>query len=117
MEAADVLERAAEFLETVGWVQNQSLMTDAIGVITGACVSGACWIAATGASVEEDLHVPSVKELNQPGSPLYAAWAALEQKQIDPMGWNDTVGRTAAEVIDLLKEIAKDLRNNTEVAV
>jgi hypothetical protein len=50
---------------------------------------------------------------------FYAARQALENRvakdRVSVVYWNDQVGRTVEEVIDLFEETAKDLRNGAEV--
>lgn len=122
MQPADILEKAADFLEGTGWTQNQTFDT-IDGEIVGACLSGACWLGASGLT-EQDVITQAdewgVRRVDDDGrvigglAILPLAWSAIEKAQHDPVNWNDAPERTAAEVIDLLKATAKDLRNNAK---
>jgi len=100
----DVLEQAADLIETVGWTQGSRRKHDygITGGITGYCAIGAMQ------AVNESLWITAEEVFKDwltsswPKSMLYLRYVAR---------WNDFPGRTAAEVIDAMKSCAKDLRN------
>jgi hypothetical protein len=114
MTPAEVLEKAADLLETIGWVQGDEIVygssdPDAGPVITGMCARGACRIAAgaknfydTWTSAEQYEAFRDARRALEAG--LGGEWRCI------PV-WNDEPGRTAEEVIDKMKQVAKDLRN------
>jgi hypothetical protein len=119
MNPAEVLEKAADLLETVGWVQGEEVAykrdpETGAKIPVGMCARGACMVAAG-----MDL-TGSVRWLSQSESAREGFTAAfnLLQQAIEPtddygslVGWNDHDGRTAAEVIEKMKQVAKDFRN------
>lgn len=107
-DVADVLEKAAEVIERDGWCQNQ--LTDEAGRV---CLVGAIEKAAFG-------EIRSVASM-----PVHDARWRLRCGAVDavtvalgggglfavPSRWNDLPGRDQFEVIDLLKSVAKTIRN------
>lgn len=126
MQPAEILEKAADFLERIGWVQKASYVTDGGGLVVGACMSGACWLAATGLTDQEVVWEDEVKARSvfdemgtspnfvDPQSALYTAWQAIVDIKPGGVSWNDARGRTKDEVIDVLKLAAKNLRNEAK---
>jgi len=99
-EVADVLEQAADLIETVGWIQGSEEQRDN-GIVIGYCAIGAMRAVNCGilSATEHAL-----------GNWLWG----LPNHVIIHRGvanWNDQPGRRAAEVIDAMKSCAKDLRN------
>jgi len=104
-DAAGTLERAADLLETVGWVQNVSVQygyghnPERLGIdgpiqVVGYCASGALVKAA---STSQEYEV---------------AMAILARgMKSSVIRWNDAPGRTKFEVVDAMRHAAKDLRN------
>lgn len=110
MDPADVLEQAADLVETVGWTQGSYLRTDhGDGTAVGYCTMGAC---------RQVLRIPEDDIVMGFRTPAYvAAIHALIKQVNDPniIGWNDTPDRTRDEVIEALRLAAKDLRNEASV--
>jgi hypothetical protein len=91
IDPADILEAAADLLETKGWIQGRSKNEN------GYCAMGAI-SEASGHNYHRILATLPVIEM----------WAAAL------VHWNDQETRTADQVIDLMKHAAKDLRNRKE---
>lgn len=117
MTPAEVLEKAADLLETIGWVQGEEIVygsndPDAGLVITGMCARGACRVAV--GLDKSDMNAP-MQQIKSFMGGFRALHAGLNIQPKDPWGsvpgWNDFPGRTADEVIDMMKRVAKDLRN------
>jgi hypothetical protein len=113
MNPAEVLEKAADLLETVGWTQGEEFATirnpiTGKRVVVGMCARGAC-MAAVGIGntglwslMSESMRRDFITAFN------------LLDRAIGPLsvvGWNDHEGRTAVEVIEKMKQVAKDYRN------
>ena len=98
----EVFEKAAELLEERGWCQDKMWSGRQV------CYIGALRLAAMGSLDPADWkHAGRVK--------YNAAIAAVEHAlkgEVDE--WNDETGRTAEEVIDHMKMMAKDLRNKAK---
>lgn len=121
---ADVLEEAARVLEDVGWIQFEQAKFDVPGTVfgsgdarqvVGVCLNGGCVVAVNKLSGHAAL--PYFTQ----GTAAYLERTVLFDKVNravrnalgqQPHNWNDMPGRTAQEVIDKIREIAKDLRNN-----
>jgi hypothetical protein len=116
MNPAEVLEKAADLLETVGWVQGDEVVyvikeDDGLNTMVGLCARGACKMAV---GLDPEAIVwshdnPPMKEFAAALSFLNGAAGLAHEFSI--VKWNDYPGRTAAKVIDLMKKVAKDLRN------
>ena len=111
--AAEVLEKAADLFESskLKWIQGS------LGDLeTTACAYGGVRVAA-GCTAESNLNVErSVWGLIVWGLVEILADRLGMEPNCGPIvgtiaEWNDQKGRTVAEVIDLYKEAAKDLRN------
>jgi hypothetical protein len=105
----DVIEKATDLIETVGWTQgNYTKLDDETGVIIGYCALGACTTAASILAVSVELAPGLHTRL------LNATFAALQQAvaRESIMAWNDRPGQTREEVVEKLRHVAKDLRNN-----
>jgi hypothetical protein len=110
-EIADSLEKAADLIETVGFCQRKARATDKDGKITGYCLMGALHDAFGLYRYEGNKrHFSSVWKYQMTGR-NYAIDHIIRKIQTQIPIWNDEPGRTASEVIDLLKHAAKDLRN------
>lgn len=97
---SQVLEEAAEVLETSGWCQ---------GIFQN--IRGEhCMAGAIGKVVLEDDQISHATMLNWRFIP---AVIALEKELpgIYIPNWNDATGRTKEEVVDKLMDVAKKLRN------
>lgn len=114
---ADVLEEAARIVEDVGWVQRSIIRRDCdTQEIVGVCMIGGVLTAANklidGYSGMKSTLSGSSPEVRQT---YQAAWDLLgEAVDRAPNHWNDVESRTRYEVIDKLREVAKDLRNNAK---
>lgn len=103
-QAAEILERAADGFESgrYGWVQCVARYRNMNGQVTAYCSVGAL-------NHEAGLY----EDHNLPRLPYALADLAL-QRATDydyTPGWNDHPLRTKDEVIDKMKEAAKELRN------
>lgn len=130
MTPAEVLERAADLLETVGHCKGMQRQYPAGQYFDGS-YGNAIAYCATGAMDEVTIrrrgdfaecdHLPLKKAIEK---------LALHLRQKRPNvdlqshqshrgfieGWNDLSRTSASCVIDTMKEVAKDLRNRGEVA-
>lgn len=114
-EVADILDAAADLLQSKGWQKGAFSNATDPREATAFCALGAIR-AVTGYSMAAHEYVESsggdyafYREKY-----MYAMQAsvALAAKVGDNVpGWNDRPGRTAEEVIDVMKHVAKDLRN------
>jgi hypothetical protein len=97
----DLLEEAANLLETVGWVKGtQERRVD--GSVIGYCAIGAMRAAAASqASINVYMRAED----------LFNAWVRREIGAIGIVAWNDDVAKGSSEIIDGMKQCAKDLRN------
>lgn len=106
MTPADLLEKGADLLEVHGW--GQGLYMDKEGRM---CAVGALRradsVASNNGANRTDAYYGARSALNR------ATEAASGHSVTE---WNDVEGRTAGEVIDLLKHTAKDLRNKATAA-
>ena len=105
---AAILEKAAEVLETEGWSQGRYVMH------VSAWTNTYCAVGAIRRAVSGNIYLQMSQDL---------LWSAthtqnlLSSKLRQPItAWNDQSGRTADEVIDLMKETAKDIRNERKPA-
>jgi hypothetical protein len=123
-EVAEVLEDCARAWRdgTIGWTQKTmarngsgdrvSIMSDRLlnPTVTEVCSAGAIvWQIKDANNLFYDAKRALEKKLVK---------RATERKLVYPFNlvlWNDEVGRTVEEVIDLFEETAKDLRNGAEV--
>lgn len=116
-ELAQIAELAAESIDTYGWIQSDFGTAD-----TGFCALGAISYSATQTWFVQS-SVPDLDYIDR-GILRYTAKRRLGQiagsrvprtdvdsPEHDLVVWNDTPGRTQGEVTDLLREVAKDLRN------
>jgi hypothetical protein len=112
-EIAEVFEKAADILETVGWCQHQkvqwSLMEDGSIQPAAYCAAGALQ-AAAGLSFS---HVTDYDEF-RPNPYMEAIKTVARRVGNQVPRWNDRIVKDASEVIDTFKTIAKDLRNEAE---
>lgn len=107
-EAAEAFERAADLFESgrLGWIQNKLRIRNEFGKITDACFVGGLAAALYGLSYK--MVSPAEIDID------LAHEIGLAMSGFSPATWNDTPGRTKAEVIDKLKEFAKELRNSAD---
>jgi hypothetical protein len=114
METADILEKAAEVLETRGWCQYTYEAPSG-----EVCAIGAVRTAVWGAPLLMCVSREIVQEDYSKANGALKALADHVNFQYWPeIGafWNDAPGRTKEEVIDAFKHAAKDLRNNAKPA-
>lgn len=114
MEPADILEQAADVIDTLGWVRGTYMEEDASGV-AGYCAIGACRKAA-GVPMADGLMYELI--LNEEANfvaytrAISALSVYLGKLSIAP--WNDSFTRKQSDVTDALRETAKDLRNKAK---
>jgi len=101
---ADVLEEAADILETLGWCQGASRLPTGERCLTGA-IDEAIQRFHRGRISHA---VPAVYAICRRMGYLRSSGEARAEKLIM---WNDANDRTQAEVVDELKLTAKDVRN------
>lgn len=103
-QAAEVLEQAADLLESekIGWCQNQYI--GRWGQKINACAVGAI-LLVTGMPVET--YCMGGNEVDDLTSII--SLAVLNDEDVEH--WNDKYGRTKEEVIDLFRDSAKKFRN------
>lgn len=116
---ADLLDKAVDILETRGWCQHKYGDDTEEGT---KCAVG----ALRRASWELQYHRGGRRELAHDvkvSQSFTRAYKAVQfevgEQQPDSVGlsieaWNDEGGRTADEVIELLKGVAKDFRNTAK---
>jgi hypothetical protein len=102
-DVADFLDRAAEVIEAEGWWGHEILTHR-----PNAAMSGHCALTA--------LATP-LCEAGRNGRETYIKARRLLARECggSVITWNDTPGRTAEEVIDKLRTVAKEVRNGTLV--
>jgi hypothetical protein len=115
VSVADVLEEAACLIERHGWVQRSIIRRDpATYKVIGICAAGGCVVAVNQLVDGYQGVKSSLSGSSASARLLYqAAWdrlAAATGMQVP--SWNDASDRTKDEVIDTLRHVAKDLRNN-----
>lgn len=94
--AKDILNQAADYLEAFGWVQET--LIDKQG---RACLIGS--IEKVAGILDKDYNRTDAGELVKAYQYLYD-----QLGHYYPADWNDEPGRTAGEVIDLLRKAAAD---------
>lgn len=102
MEIAEILEQAADIIETHGHVKH--ILWDNLG---RCCAVGAVRKTVCGEGVDSYLAVRGAMEAvtkNLHLSNPMGSWEAVVQ-------WNNHPDRTGAEVVDAFRRTAKDLRN------
>jgi hypothetical protein len=107
--AAQVLEKAADLLESgvLEWIQGEMHHADSAGQIVSVCAWGA--LRYVDGICVDHLEEGQVLFLSKAYS---LAYTALDQSlPISLPTWNDTEGRTKEEVIEAMKNMAKDLHN------
>jgi hypothetical protein len=126
-DPADILEAAADLLETNGWIQGEFEFNGkfcAVGAIRQ--VSG---LYQSAVALQELGRTNMYNRDSTDYDICTSTSSAAESALSDSLGsqavdgglvyvpsWNDEPGRTADEVIDLMKHTAKDLRNRKEPA-
>lgn len=112
-DVADLLEQAADRLDVYGWGQDNYRSTDGSYCAMGAIRSAFETSADQGLARALLARVDAVDRVA----------LALEESGKVPLGepmspasviicWNDVPGRTQGEVTDLLRKVAKDIRND-----
>ncbi len=118
---ADILRGAARYLEVHGWTQHSYYAPDNTTAFPAACVSGAIGMAAYGHTVDnphDEKADPGVRDYRRALDALIdhldLTETALDPDGLlvfdftDPFTWNDTPGRTAAEVVTALRHAADE---------
>lgn len=116
-DIADVIDQAVEHLERNPWGQGNGRYSSEHAI----CGEDAVWMAALNLQTIEDLRavVTQTSFRNERDYLGYATTAAIARhvSAVDRLWqWNDAPGRTKQEVIDALKETAKELRNQATVS-
>ena len=113
LNQAEVLEQAADLIETVGHAKGMSRSFDSDGfTATGFCITGALGqvgryrAISIESGIMELLHAKLVAQGSL--TRIIYSWCDSRNSVIE---WNDDDRTTKAEVIDLLKNTAKDIRN------
>lgn len=109
-DVAGAIEGAADLIESVGWTQQMAMATDRYNTVIGYCAIGA--ISQSAKSRQEFAMtywfatIAVAKHLQRNSDEhFFDAEGAVSH-------WNDRIEATREEVVDTLKEVAKDLRNN-----
>lgn len=113
-EAAEVLERAADILETRGWVQGSWTRRKDDGEM-GFCSIGAIRVVlGTNHLDAKREHFDEIQVIEALARHIPEA-AAAERPHQRPciVAWNDLRGQTQDNVVDTFKLAAKDLRNES----
>ena len=97
MKTSEVLNRAADLIEERGWTQGEG-WPDAEDDVTGLCLEGGI-MAAAGFGFND-----YTKFVRCPAYLAVENYLAHETRF--PFTWNDRDGRTAAEVIEVLRACA-----------
>lgn len=115
MESADpeLFDKAVEVLEQRGWCQGKLEATDG-----RVCAVGALRAAAWGDPYSRTFPGEEKVDVEPVERALDAVNAVLSGPRARSMivSFNDEPGRTAEEVIDLFRRVAKDLRNKATPA-
>jgi hypothetical protein len=114
--AADILEKAADLLETVGHCKGFAVSYEpGTHNVIGYCATGAIAHVAYDNNQVARLDAIGILADRLPEefqTTMEFAGVVLRQAAPDRIiNWNDAYDRQASEVIDLMKETAKDLRN------
>lgn len=113
--AAVTLEAAADLIETVGWTKGTYVSVHPFtGQIDGFCSVGALreatdlgnYFGASHALMEHLRQTGQVDPLME--TPLFTPEGVIA-------AWNDHIVHDGSEVIDTLKTVAKDLRNENTI--
>jgi hypothetical protein len=100
----DLLEEAANLLETVGWVKGtQERRVE--GSVIGYCAIGAMRAAAA-SQASINVYMRAEDLLND--------WVRREIGAASIVCWNDDLARSSSEIIEGMKQCAKDLRNEAK---
>jgi len=114
MEPAEILEKAADKLESGEWAWNQY----AAGIHTegGVCALQALYRLSNPLSNEEK-YVAAVNALHAVVPPTtdsaYVTYPDTRGNGYRVAKWNDLVAKDVHEVVDKMKEAAKNLRNKS----
>lgn len=119
--AADMLEEGADLIERVGWVQRAGKLTAEDGSIIGYCIQGACtevlWKHFNVDVSRDGFRFFSEAQSNEMNAIFNGAMRVLREAVSPPAhvwgpaGWNDAPERTVDQVLDKMRRVAKDLRN------
>ena len=112
---AETLEKAADVLETIGWVQGASAQygygpDGHIDQIVGYCASGALH-RVSGLEYEGAMSAMACEIVGCHGDHSGHLLWPIGLRSATVVGWNDEPGRTKYEVIDMMRRAAKSLRN------
>lgn len=106
---ADLLEEAADLIDSVGHCKNLMWTTSPEGEVTGYCLLGALQYAlqTTYLGWEEQVNIiyKGLRALK------LEKWGNPYRDDSDLIEWNNADGTTGWEVSELMKQTAKGLRN------
>lgn len=111
MNEADILEKAADLIETVGHCKDTLYTKDDEGSIDSYCLTGGL-LAAQGVTFME---YPFLHEIPETHSAVLVALSVEKfgtpHAEMRLVRWNNDPDTKASEVVDLLKATAKNYRN------
>jgi hypothetical protein len=106
---ADLLEEAADLIDSVGHCKNLMWTTSPEGEVTGYCLLGALQAATQNTYLEwgerVDIIYKGLRALK------LEKWGNPHRDDRDLVEWNNADERTGAEVSELMKQTAKEWRN------
>lgn len=102
---AELYDEAADYLAVHGWCQERAFLGDK------ACLIGATEKAGEKLFGGKDLFYDSIRLgiILEPF--VYISSITIREYHMQSSAWNDQPGRTQAEVEDIFRNTAKDLRN------
>jgi hypothetical protein len=109
-DPAEILEAAADVLETKGWGQGCEFKMEN-GERTAFCAIGAIREVIGFYNIEQTLFFTTMVLAHEAMDVSNRVAGLMDTDQGSVVSFNDKPGRTADEVIDLFKLTAKDLRN------
>lgn len=116
MADAEILERAADLIETGGHCKGYLWELDEDGQSVAYCLAGGVY-TAMGIGTDDAFWTANStpREVNRIDRIFRristVKWGNPLRDPQDLISWNNADERTGAEVVDLLKETAKELRN------
>jgi hypothetical protein len=122
-DPADILEAAADELQTNGWIKKRLKDVNGRHCAIGAMQKVVGYEEAWRQHIESWRPAETTREPLVEASRRYMLAEAVlahhlsqEGLTVSVGGWNDQPERTAEEVIDVMRHVAKDLRNRKEAA-
>jgi hypothetical protein len=109
-DPAEILEAAADVLETKGWGQGCEFKMEN-GERTAFCAIGAIREVIGFYNIEQGVFFTTMVLAHEAMDVSNRVAGLMDTDQGSVIRFNDEPGRTADEVIDLFKLTAKDLRN------